>query len=144
MRNRIILAAILLFSATSLLAQRDYEPDLKGYVTNISSPTEIDVDGVHIHIDSKTQYFSQKGHKLSPIAAADVKLYIGQVVQLYGKRHDKEHALSATQINLPARKSFAVAGSGVVDAVMDSDSGGSTLRADEALRRWMEESSPTK
>ncbi len=55
MRNRIALAAILLFSATSLLAQRDYEPDLKGYVTNISSPTEIDVDGVHIHIALSAQ-----------------------------------------------------------------------------------------
>jgi len=130
MRNHTLLAVILTLVAPALHAQRDYEPDLKGYVTQVSSPTVFDVNGIHIRIDSNTRFYA-KAKTYTGIAAADVKLYIGQPVQVYGKSHNKEHAISATQINLVQRKPSEMQGSGVVDTVLGSaNSGEAMLRAD--------------
>lgn len=130
MRTQSPLLAALVLSATALHAQRDYEPNLTGYVTQITSPAAMDVNGTHIRIDGNTQFFI-KTKKLARVAAADVAPFVGEAVQVYGKSHNKEHAISATQINLVQRKPSNVEGSGIVDAVLGSSTAGeSTLRAD--------------
>ncbi|PSH03066.1 MAG: hypothetical protein CXZ00_14310 [Acidobacteria bacterium] len=115
-----------------------YEPDLKGYVTRIASPAEIDVNGVHIRIDNGTQFFTKAANKLSRTQAADAKPYIGQTVEVYGKRHGKEHAIEAKQINLHRNQARKVRGSGIVDAIPHtlpfvSPQEGIVLRADGYL-----------
>jgi len=138
MRTHYLLAVVLMLVPAALHAQRprDYEPDLKGYVTQITSPTVIDVNGTHIRIDGNTQFFT-KTKSLTRIAAADLKpYYIGQPLQVYGHSHKQENAMLATQINLVQRKPSEVEGYGVVDAVLDSPTPGeSMLHADGYILR---------
>jgi hypothetical protein len=132
MRIHPIVAASLLFAVTAVHAQRNYEPDLKGFVTGIASPAEIDVNGIHIRIDSGTQFFTKTANVPSRNRVVDVKPFIGQSVEVYGKRHDKEHAIEAKQINLLQNQAHKIRGSGVVDAIPADKLSpeGQVLRAD--------------
>ena len=128
----------MLFATTALYAQRDYEPTLQGYVTRIASSSEIDVNGTHIRIESGTEFFIKAPHnKYTRIKASDAKFRIGQSVEVFGKRHDKEHAIDAKEINLCLRQPIKLSGSGVIDAIPPAPVGstpeGQLLRADGYL-----------
>jgi hypothetical protein len=117
MRFRLILPALICLAVTASFAQRTYQPDLEGYVTRVNLPSEIDVNGTHVRINDQTQFYFLTKKACTHISAQESKPYLGQSVQVYGKRHDKQHAIDATQVNVRQQEPREVSGSGVVDAL---------------------------
>jgi hypothetical protein len=138
MRIHWIIPAIICFAAAPLLAQRDYEPEVRGYITHVASATEIDVNGFHVRMVDKTELYFLTGKTYARTSAQEWKPYLGQPAQVYGKFRDKEHAIIARQVNLLAQQTRKVSGSGIIDAIPPAaPSGplpeGQLLRADGYL-----------
>jgi hypothetical protein len=117
-----------------LLAQSTQEPELKGYVTRVASAAVIDVNGIHVRMDDKTQRYLLADKTSAPTSAQEWKPYVGQAARVYGKLLKKEGAITASEIDLRRQAEHEVSGSGVVDALLpvapDAPPESHLLRAD--------------
>jgi hypothetical protein len=133
-----LIAVFILLSAGALFAQGNVSTNMSGYVTRVASPTDFDVDGVHVLIDAKTVASMTSGERESPIPTSELKLYPGQPAQVRGELRKKEHSIAAVWLSLKKRESREVIGFGIVDAVLPVPADGSStashmVRADGYL-----------
>lgn len=112
-------------------AQQIYDPDIKGLVTRIALPNEIDVSRVTIRLDAQTKLYQRDKGEPQSTPREEFKPRLGQIAEVWGKVHGRDYAIDARQVTLAMFRSHPVSGSGVVDVVMEAPvAGGHMLRAD--------------
>ena len=105
MKSRHLILVLALLAAATCLSQESDPPVVDGYVTRVASPSDFDVNGIHIRINGKT--------RISPQAAKGTKPYIGQAVRVDGKYFYAAHAIDAAHLVFCQQKQRKIAGSGI-------------------------------
>jgi hypothetical protein len=130
MRFHLLIPALILLAALPSLAQEADVPVLAGYVTRVDS-ANFDVNGTHVLLTDKTRILSRAAHSHSKILPSEFKPYLGQHLKILGNHDRKPHAITAARIELEAPQNARIAGSAIVDAVLDPPTAGDhLLRAD--------------
>lgn len=90
-------------------------PDLVGYITRISSATDFDVAGTHVLTSTQTSY-GIRNHKQSLSTRTPLPLFLGQTVDVFGKRDRKHHTVAAESVFVHPQSPLPVSGAGIVDS----------------------------
>lgn len=93
-------------------------PALSGYVTRISSPSDFDVNGLHVIHTSNTVTFQGATDSHSRITGGEA--FFGERVDLYGKIDRKKHEIEATKIVFCKWKPEVFSGLAVIDRILPS------------------------
>ena len=128
---------LLLLLPLSVSAQTSVSRQgITGYVTRISSPTDFDVAGTHVITDAQTTYGTQND-KQTLSTPTPLPLYLGQTVDIFGKRDRKHHTVSAQFVIVHPQVASPVSGAGIVDLLVPTSAipGERILRADGYLLR---------
>jgi len=93
---------------------------LDGFVTRVTSPLDFEVNGVKVLLSKATEAHLQTGNTKSYIATSDIRPYVGEAAQIFGRLHKKAHTVDATDIRLRQAEPHEVSGSGIVDSILPS------------------------
>ncbi len=133
--NRFVRLFCLLVLPVSSLAQTVLNPpDLTGYITRIASPIDFDVAGTHVIINNETLY-RVPDSKLNLATRTPLPLFLGENVDIFGKRDHKHHTVVAETIITHPVNPLPVSGAGIIDLLMPASatSGDRIVRADGYL-----------
>jgi hypothetical protein len=136
MPPRHLVVSLLLLSTTACLCEKTQPPVVTGYISRISSPTDLDVSAERILIDSQTkiQIASPDGTLKDCSSITDAKLYLGEPADVYGNLNLADATIAASRIVLRTPATHVVTGSGIVDAMLPTPSSASPQSNDRLLR----------
>jgi hypothetical protein len=127
MKRWSLVLTFVLLVVIPCLSQESDTRTVSGYVTRVATPSEFDVNGIHVLVNDKT--------RVSETAAKGMRPYVGQPVQVHGKFHHATYTMDAAKLVWPPPSPRVVAASGIVDAILPLVPGASSandhlLRAD--------------
>ena len=128
MHHKGLLSFFLLSFVFVSVARAEGDPALSGFVTNVISATEFDVDGVHVRPNAKTQLQFGQGSSVAPLASPSP--YLGQEAKVWGHLDNKSLTIEATRIVLYGPELKVVSGSAIIDQVSQASATVHRLRAD--------------
>lgn len=112
---------LLVLCAPNAFSQETPPPAVTGYVTQISSPTNFDVNGTHVLCNDKTE-FGSKIEASTFISRAPQNHYIGEAVNVYGEFDKKTHTMTASKVVVSPPSSNDRSGIGIIDFLPPSNS----------------------
>ncbi|MEG9439029.1 hypothetical protein JAO29_23080 [Edaphobacter sp. HDX4] len=119
-RPLVSLAFLSAFITDSAVAQTnplDPTPTLSGYITRVSSPSDFDVNGVHVIVNGKTQLQRATDAQSSSTNVEDV--FFGECTDIYGKLDRKQHRVEATKVVFCRFDSEALSGVAIIDHLIE-------------------------
>jgi hypothetical protein len=119
---------VLLMSSASLRAQAPSDPVLNGIVTQVSSPTDFDVDGVRVVLHADTSFRRVLGAEHYSMVKPEP--YLGQEASVWGTFNRKQLAVESTDVEFSDPKPATVSGSAIVDLVLADTAASRKVRAD--------------
>jgi hypothetical protein len=117
-RNLLLFFAMLSVAGSiPCLSQNEPPPPVvEGYVTRYASPSDFDVNGIHIvlapNVTLSTEIDSDKF-----VLNNNAKPYLGEATKVFGKRDNKTHTVVATRVILRPALSETVSGFGIIHQV---------------------------
>ena len=120
---RCIIAAVAFFAIAEVSPGEEPRPALDGYITRAASPSDFDVNGFHVILTGGMSIEQHSAKGKSAIAAGDMKLYVGQPVEVYGTIQEKSHSIPATKLILLQAELQKIGVTGVIDGVFSAPSG---------------------
>jgi hypothetical protein len=115
MRYRLLLCLLLW---TTCAFSQTTEPTLKGPVTRYVSMTDFDVSGWKVVRDRETEVLMTGPGGLATNANDSTKLYIGELVSVYGSEQNKTRSIKAEQLRVFPPAARHVEGLAVIEAVL--------------------------
>lgn len=140
MRPAALVAALVLCIPLSASSQSTPAPSVAGYVTSVTSPSKFAVNGIPVICNANTDFGKSTGHTDSgAILSYDhngctKKPYVGEPMEVFGKRSRKARALIAARLLVPAPASSRIEGFGIITRVLpkpaNAPQGSVMVRAD--------------
>lgn len=93
-----LLCLFFVFSAFNAFSQD--VPTLTGYVTHVVSPTNFDVNGIHVLCNSSTMFGTESNGIISS-SKTPASLYLGEAIKIFGVEHQKKHSITAANVVTP-------------------------------------------
>lgn len=113
-------AVVLLCGSLVLFAMRseaEQTVTLTGFVTRVASPSDFDVNAIHIQCGPGTEISARDGQRSHGCPAQN--LYVGEPVVVHGKANVKDRSIAATQLELKREQEVEIHGSAVIEALPD-------------------------
>lgn len=132
MTVRALLLSILSCAATiPCFGEQSPQPLLVGTITHVTSASDFDVNGRHLHVPETGMILTRVKFGLDP-RPGFVEPYLGGSAEVYGRFDKKTKTIDVHQIAIEAPVETTITGSGVVDAVLQPAASGQpqTVRAD--------------
>jgi hypothetical protein len=105
--------------------------ELQAYVTHVASPSDFEVDGLHVLMTPKTILQSGQGDATHPVST--IAPYLGQLARVFGPVDRKALTVKAVRIVLMQPRPYVVSGSAIIDLVPGAPPSTHRLRADGRL-----------
>jgi hypothetical protein len=128
LRSSFCLLVFTVLCLPNCLAQdSDQEPNLVGYITQVSSPTSLEANGVHV-VFAKTTVVNVESSKdrltsiqIDTLSNDDANApFWGEAIKIWGKRDFKHNSITARTIQLTPSLEGEVDGSAIIDSIPKS------------------------
>lgn len=131
LRGFLLTALTLLASLPGAAQDTTPSPTLEGIVTAITASDTFDINGKHIVLSNTTASHKQpSGESILERNCSTANLYLGEHIQVIGKRDSKTHSVLATRLNLPTDAAPGIlSANGIVDAIYPAAAPNFLLRA---------------
>jgi hypothetical protein len=104
---------------------------LEGYVTREVSPSDFDVNGIHIQSNEKTAFGKTAQPDRRIVEGGRSNLWIGEPVSIYGKMNKRTQSIAATGIVFHLQEPHKLSGDAIIDSILSPLKSGEVLvRAD--------------
>lgn len=114
-------ALAILWNGPAGFAQVDHPPILTGYITSVTSSTNVSVNRITVIFTAKTQYHFENSSFMQTSWIDGP--YIGLPVKVFGKRDRKNQAIYAREVVPQYESGTAKEGFGIIDHAFPSDNG---------------------
>jgi hypothetical protein len=102
-----------------------------GYVTRLGSPTDFDVNGMHVLVNDRTVLV--KGPSLEQesqpestlVSSTNIKFHLFEAVRVDGAVDDKTHVVRASRIKVEQPGYHMISGTAIIDAILPLPAGAS-------------------
>ena len=126
MRARLFVSVLFLIVSPSLC--QDFTPHLTGIVTRCATPSEFSLSGKRILVNDSTNVFieqpdTSRSVEFTQLPSQNLKLYLGEPVEVYGNIDAKTKTVTADRLLLYIPLPHAVAGSALIDAILPLPAG---------------------
>ena len=129
---RALVLSLLSCAATfPCLGQPSSTPLFVGMITHVSSASEFDVNGLHLHVAEPGMIVTRAKFGLDP-KPSFVEPYLGGTAEVYGRLDKSSKTIEVSRVAIEPQMLGTVTGSGVIDAVVQAARPGEPLivRAD--------------
>lgn len=117
MRTSLTLLVCVSLATFAVHCEAQQSVTLTGFVTRASSPSDFDVNAIHILCGAKTETTDHSTGNLAGPGCPKQAMYVGEPIEVHGKFHSENRSLSAKTIEIPHCARVKVSGSAVIDGM---------------------------